>query len=134
MFRLVKGRTLFIGSEFGIFGGFGWVCSSVLVDEPGFGRVRSSVFTELNLCLACFGLNRFHIQAFWRGSKFSFEFDGFTNIKMFLFEIILILVLNDVFTTIFIFSISQHWKAKVIKLWNLNSLWQPPVVFLPYLP
>ena len=30
------------GSEFGIFGGFGWVRSSVMVGEPGFGRVRSS--------------------------------------------------------------------------------------------
>ena len=36
------GRTQFVGSEFGIFGGFGWVCSSVLVGKPGFGRVRSS--------------------------------------------------------------------------------------------
>ena len=32
----------FVGSEFGIFGGFGWVRSSVLVGEPGFERVRSS--------------------------------------------------------------------------------------------
>ena len=31
-----------VGSEFGIFVGFEWVCSSVLVGEPGFGRVRSS--------------------------------------------------------------------------------------------
>ena len=31
-----------MGSEFGIFGGFGWVRSSVLVGELGFGRVRSS--------------------------------------------------------------------------------------------
>ena len=29
------------GSEFGIFGGFGWVCSSVMVGKPGFGRVQS---------------------------------------------------------------------------------------------
>ena len=36
------GRTQFVGSEFGIFGGFGWVRSSVLVGKPGFGRVRSS--------------------------------------------------------------------------------------------
>ena len=28
---------MFVGSEFGIFGGFGWVHISVLVDEPGFG-------------------------------------------------------------------------------------------------
>ena len=40
--QLVLGRTQFVGSEFGIFGGFGWVCSSVLVGKPGFGRVRSS--------------------------------------------------------------------------------------------
>ena len=40
--RLVLGRTQFVGSEFGIFGGFGWVRSSVLVGKPGFGRVRSS--------------------------------------------------------------------------------------------
>ena len=32
----------FVGSEFGIFGGFGWVRSSVLVGKPGFGMVRSS--------------------------------------------------------------------------------------------
>ena len=31
-----------MGSEFGIFGGFGWVRSSVLLDKPGFARVRSS--------------------------------------------------------------------------------------------
>ena len=31
-----------MGSEFGIFGGFGWVRSSVLVGKPGFERVRSS--------------------------------------------------------------------------------------------
>ena len=38
---VVLGRTQFVGSEFGIFGGFGWVCSSVLVGELGFGRVQS---------------------------------------------------------------------------------------------
>ena len=32
----------FVGSEFGIFGGFGWVRSSVLLGKPGFERVRSS--------------------------------------------------------------------------------------------
>ena len=31
-----------MGSEFGNFGGFGWICSSVLVGKLGFGRVRSS--------------------------------------------------------------------------------------------
>ena len=46
MFRLVMGRTQFMGSEFGIFGGFGWDRSSVLVDESGFGRVQSSVFSR----------------------------------------------------------------------------------------
>ena len=42
---LVLGQTGFMGSEFGIFGGFWWVCGSVLVGKPGFGRasrVRSS--------------------------------------------------------------------------------------------
>ena len=32
----------FVGSEFGIFVGFGWVRSSDLVGKLGFGRVRSS--------------------------------------------------------------------------------------------
>ena len=45
--RLVLGRTQFVGSEFGIFGGLGWVCSSVLVGELGFGRVRSSLKLEV---------------------------------------------------------------------------------------
>ena len=36
------GRTQFVGSEFGIYGGVRWVRSSVLVGKPGFGRVRSS--------------------------------------------------------------------------------------------
>ena len=36
-----------MGSEFGIFGGLGWVCSSVLVGELGFGRVRSSLKLEV---------------------------------------------------------------------------------------
>ena len=31
-----------MGTEFGIFGGFGWVRSSDLVGKPGFGRIRSS--------------------------------------------------------------------------------------------
>ena len=53
-----------MGSKFGIFGGFGWVRSSVLVDEPGFGRVRSSVFPDLGLGLAGFWPNRFEVWAF----------------------------------------------------------------------
>ena len=32
----------FVGSEFEIFGGFGWVHSLVLVGELGFRRVQSS--------------------------------------------------------------------------------------------
>ena len=40
VFLVVLGQTQFLGSEFGIFGGFGWVHSSVLVGEPGFERVR----------------------------------------------------------------------------------------------
>ena len=39
---VVLGRTQFVGSEFGNFGGFEWVRSSILVGEPGFERVRSS--------------------------------------------------------------------------------------------
>ena len=39
VFLVVLGQTQFLGSEFGIFGGFGWVHSSVLVGEPGFERV-----------------------------------------------------------------------------------------------
>ena len=38
-YTLVLCQTQFVGSEFGIFGGFGWVRSLVLVGEPGFGRV-----------------------------------------------------------------------------------------------
>ena len=44
---IVLSRTQFVGSEFGIFEGFGRVHSSVLVGELGFGRVRSSVFPDL---------------------------------------------------------------------------------------
>ena len=53
-----------MGSEFGIFGGFGWVHSSILVDEPGFGRVRSLVFPDLDLGSTHFWLNRFEVLAF----------------------------------------------------------------------
>ena len=56
-------------SEFRIFGGFRRVCSSVLVDEHGFERVRSSVFPDLGLGLACFWPNMFKVWAPWRGSK-----------------------------------------------------------------
>ena len=37
---LVLGRTQFVGSKFGIFGGFEWVRSSIMVDKPGFRRVQ----------------------------------------------------------------------------------------------
>ena len=63
------GQTQFVGSEFRIFGGFRWVRSSVLVDKPGFGRVQSSIFMDLDLGSACFWPNSFEVQAFWRGSK-----------------------------------------------------------------
>ena len=36
---LVFGGTQFVGSKFGIFGGFWWVRSSILVDKPELGRV-----------------------------------------------------------------------------------------------
>ena len=48
-----------VGAEIAIFGGFGWVHSSVLVDEPGLGRVRSLFFPDLGLVSAHFRLNRF---------------------------------------------------------------------------
>ena len=56
--ELVLGRTQFVGSEFGIFGGFGWVRSSVLVGELGFGRVRSSTSrVRSSLEFVTFGFN-----------------------------------------------------------------------------
>ena len=39
VFGLVLGQTQFVGSEFGILGGFGWVCSLILVDKPGLRSV-----------------------------------------------------------------------------------------------
>ena len=41
----------------------------VLEDEPGFGKVRSSVFPDLGLGSAHFWLNKFEVRAFWKGSK-----------------------------------------------------------------
>ena len=61
------------GFEVWIFGGFGWVRSSSLVDEPGFERVRSSGFLDLSLDSAHLWLNRFEVRAFGgvqMGSKF----------------------------------------------------------------
>ena len=53
------------------------VCSSVLVDELGFGRVQSLVCPDMRLGSAIFWLNMFKVWAFWRvlvpvGLKFSF--------------------------------------------------------------
>ena len=58
-----------MGSKFRIFGEFDWVCSSALVDKPGFGRVRSSGFLDLSLGSVHFQLNKFKVRAFWRGSN-----------------------------------------------------------------
>ena len=66
---VVLGRTQFVGSEFGIFGGFGWVRSSVLVGKPGFGRVRSSdlEFGELwrTLDILCLAQNQLIFGQIW---------------------------------------------------------------------
>ena len=59
-------RNQFEGSKFGIFRGFGWVHSSILVDESGFGRVRNSVFPDLGLSSAHFWPNRFVVQFCWK--------------------------------------------------------------------
>ena len=59
--KIVLGRTQILASKFGIFGGFGWVSSSVLVDEPGFGRVRSSVFSRFGPVFSLFLANRFKV-------------------------------------------------------------------------
>ena len=49
----------------GFLKGFEWVQSLVLVDEPGFGRVRSLVCPDLGLGLAHFWPNKFEVRAFW---------------------------------------------------------------------
>ena len=80
------GRIQFVGSKFGIFGGFGWVRSLILVDEPGFRRVQSSVFLDLGLGSAHFWPNRFEVRAFWRGSNgFEVQF-WWTNLNSREFE------------------------------------------------
>ena len=61
--------TQFVGLAFGIFGEFGWVRSLVLVYEPEFGRIQSTVFPDLGLGLAHFWPNRFKVWAFWKGSN-----------------------------------------------------------------
>ena len=52
--ELVLGRTQFVGSK------FGWVHNSILVDKPGFRRVRSPVFPNLGL-----GLGGFKVRFWW---------------------------------------------------------------------
>ena len=72
------GRTQFVGSEFGILGGFGWVRSSVLVGEPGFGWVRSSDLKFANpgdLIILSFFSKMFIVVGFV-GSEFGI-FGGF---------------------------------------------------------
>ena len=59
-------------SKFGIFEGFRWVLSLILVDEPVIRNVRSSVFLDFGPGLAHFEPNRFEVEAFLRGSKFIF--------------------------------------------------------------
>ena len=64
-----------MGSEFGIFEGFGWVHCLVLVDETGFGRVQSSVFLDLGIGLAHFwqtGLKFGLFAGVQMGMKFGF--------------------------------------------------------------
>ena len=63
-------RTQFVGLEFRIFGGFGWVHSSVLVEKPLFvQRGLKFSFSRFGLGLAHFWLNRFKVWFFWRGLK-----------------------------------------------------------------
>ena len=67
---------LVLGSRFGIFGGFGWICSLILGEKPGFGKVQSSAFPDLGLGSSTqFWANRFELWAFWRCLKgFKFRF------------------------------------------------------------
>ena len=58
-----------MGSNFANFRGFGWICSLILVDVPGFGRVQTSFFPDLGLGSAGFWLNMFEVWTFWRGLK-----------------------------------------------------------------
>ena len=62
--------------KFGIFGGFGWVCSLILVEFlQDFGiqfrvlKCSKFGFSRFGLDLARFWLNRFKVWAIWRGSK-----------------------------------------------------------------
>ena len=81
------GQTQFMGSKFRIFGGLGWVCCSMSVDEPGFRRVRSSVFLDFDLGSNCFWPNRFKVWASCRGSKgFEIQF-WWANLGSIKFEV-----------------------------------------------
>ena len=68
-------RTQFVGSR------FGWVHSSVLVDELGFGSVRSLVFPDLGLGSASFWPNSLMFRLFkgfnWVQSSFLTDEPGF---------------------------------------------------------
>ena len=72
---LVMGQTQFVCSEFGIFVGFMWVRSSVLLDEPGLGRVQSLGFSDFGLDSAFSRLNRFEVRFWWRMNLGSSEFE-----------------------------------------------------------
>ena len=83
------------------------VRSSILVDKPGFGRVRSSVFPDLSLGLVHFWLNRFEVRAFWMGMKgFEIRF-WWTNLGSSEFE--------------FDLSSLKHFKVCYIWVWNKVS-------------
>ena len=63
------GSNPIIEFEIRDFGGFWRPQPSILVQEPGFGKIRISVFPDLGLGLAHFYLNRFEVLAFGRGLK-----------------------------------------------------------------
>ena len=59
----------------------------VSVDELGFGRVRSLVFSDLGLGSACFRLNNLKVLAFRRGPNW-FEIRFWeTNVGLSVFEV-----------------------------------------------
>ena len=45
------------------------ILTSIFVDKPGFGRVRSLIFLDFGLNSAHFWLNMFEVQAFWKESS-----------------------------------------------------------------
>ena len=57
------------------------------MDEPGFGRVRNSVFQDLGLGSAHFWRNRFKVQDFGRGLKGFIVRFWWTNLGLSEFEI-----------------------------------------------